>query len=102
MMGMMTGLAYLKIFGFYLKKTHRGAKGTPGYDSEKAEERIGDTVAFDVFRNVTRAEWDSLMFFYGIILCVGGLVFILYLIITITKVLTSATQRQEHNNENHI
>jgi len=79
MMGMMTGLAYLKIFGFYLKKTHKGAKGTPGYDPEKAEERIGDTVAFDVFRNVARAEWDTLMFFYGIILCVGGLGFIGYL-----------------------
>ena len=79
MVGMMTGLAYLKIFGFYLKKTHKGAKGTPGYDPEKAEERIGDTVAFDVFRNVARAEWDTLMFFYGIILCVGGLGFIGYL-----------------------
>lgn len=79
MMGMMTGLAYLKIYGFYLKKTHKGGVGSPGYDPEKAEERIGDTVAFDVFRNIARAEWDTLMFFYGVVLCVGGLGFIGYL-----------------------
>ncbi len=79
MMGMMTGLAYLKIYGFYLKITHKNAQDSPDYDPEKAEERIGDTVAFDVFRNVARAEWDTLMFFYGVILCVGGLGFIGYL-----------------------
>lgn len=79
MMGMMTGLAYLKLYGFYLKKTHKNGPGSVGYDPEKAEERIGDTVAFDVFRNIARAEWDTLMFFYGVILCVGGLGFIGYL-----------------------
>jgi NhaD family Na+/H+ antiporter len=79
MMGMMMGLSYLKIYGFYLKKTHKNAIGSPGYDPEKAEERLGDTVAFDIFRNIARAEWDTLMFFYGIILCVGGLGFIGYL-----------------------
>jgi Na+/H+ antiporter NhaD/arsenite permease-like protein len=36
-------------------------------------------VAFDVFKNIARAEWDTLMFFYGVILCVGGLGFIGYL-----------------------
>lgn len=79
MLGMMTGLAYLKLYGFYLKKTHKGGKDSPDYDPEKAEERLGDTVAFDVFRNIARAEWDTLMFFYGVILCVGGLGFIGYL-----------------------
>ncbi len=79
MMGMMTGLAYLKLYGFYLKKTHKHGKNHPDYDPEKAEERLGDTVAFDVFRNIARAEWDTLMFFYGVILCVGGLGFIGYL-----------------------
>nr|WP_153305962.1 sodium:proton antiporter NhaD [Desulfogranum mediterraneum] len=79
MMGMMTGLAYLKLFGFYLKRTHKNPKGAPGYDPKKSGEQIGDTVAFDVFRNIARAEWDTLMFFYGVILCVGGLGFIGYL-----------------------
>ncbi len=79
MMGMMTGLAYLKLYGFYLKKTHKNQADHPDYDPEKAEERLGDTVAFDIFRNIARAEWDTLMFFYGVILCVGGLGFIGYL-----------------------
>ncbi|MBM9614851.1 sodium:proton antiporter NhaD [Desulfobulbus rhabdoformis] len=86
MMGMMTGLAYLKFYGFYLKRTHKNLPGSTGYDEEKADERIGDTVAFDVFRKVARAEWDTLMFFYGVILCVGGLGFIGYLTI-VSKVM---------------
>jgi NhaD family Na+/H+ antiporter len=79
MLGMMTGLGYLKVFGFYLKKTHKNGPGSAVYDPEKADERIGDTVAFDIFRKIARAEWDTLMFFYGVILCVGGLGFIGYL-----------------------
>ena len=78
--GMMMGLSYLKLFGFYLKKTHR-KHAAPGvrYDPDKAEETLGDTVAFDIFRNIARAEWDTLFFFYGVILCVGGLGFMGYL-----------------------
>ncbi|HSL71988.1 MAG TPA: sodium:proton antiporter NhaD, partial [Longimicrobiales bacterium] len=32
--------------------------------------------SFDVYAILQRAEWDTLMFFYGIILCVGGLALI--------------------------
>lgn len=28
---------------------------------------------FDIFDQLQRAEWDTLMFFYGVVLCVGGL-----------------------------
>ena len=79
MMGMMTGLAYLKFFGYYLKRTHKNEPDSPLYDSKRAQERLGDTMAFDVFKNIARAEWDTLIFFYGVILCVGGLGFIGYL-----------------------
>ncbi|MHB1350352.1 MAG: sodium:proton antiporter NhaD [Desulfobulbaceae bacterium] len=78
MLGMMTGLSYLKIYGYYLKKTHL-TRGAGRFDPEKAKEQLGDVVPFDIFRNVARAEWDTLMFFYGVILCVGGLGFIGYL-----------------------
>jgi PAS domain S-box-containing protein len=30
-------------------------------------------VHFDIMEKIARAEWDTLMFFYGVILCVGGL-----------------------------
>lgn len=76
MVGMMAGLSLLKLFGFYLAKTHKKNKD---YDPEKAQERIGQIMPFDVFKSVARAEWDTLLFFYGIILCVGGLGFIGYL-----------------------
>ncbi len=80
MAGMMMGLSYLKLFGFYLKKTHnKYAERGVLYDPEKADERLGDVVAFDIFKNVARAEWDTLFFFYGVILCVGGLGFMGYL-----------------------
>jgi NhaD family Na+/H+ antiporter len=79
MTGMMMGLSYLKFYGFYLKKTHnKFAKGI-AYDSDKAQQLLGDPMAFDIFKNVARAEWDTLFFFYGVILCVGGLGFIGYL-----------------------
>ena len=71
--GMLTGLAYLQFFGYFLKKTHR--RGEPLTD----EEQFGDPVAFDIFNKVARAEWDTLLFFYGVVLCVGGLGFIGYL-----------------------
>lgn len=79
MLGMMTGLSYLKLYGFYLKKTHKKVGESPRRRVGDGNEELGDPVAFDIFRNIARAEWDTLMFFYGIILCVGGLGFIGYL-----------------------
>jgi len=67
--GMLTGLAYLQFFGFYIKKTqHQEAGG-----------QMGDVVPFDIFTKIARAEWDTLLFFYGVVLCVGGLGFMGYL-----------------------
>jgi Na+/H+ antiporter NhaD/arsenite permease-like protein len=77
-LGMMTGLAYLQFFGYYLRKSYRS--------EDQGTESIGDisTVSmqgkpFDIFRRMARAEWDTLLFFYGVVLCVGGLGFIGYL-----------------------
>ena len=42
-------------------------------DSKPREESMPSQPAYDIYRNLQRAEWDSLMFFYGIIMCVGGL-----------------------------
>jgi NhaD family Na+/H+ antiporter len=80
--GMLTGLAYLQLFGFYLRKTHNRVYGIEGHDEEKADRMMGDVVPFDVFNKVARAEWDTLLFFYGVVLCVGGLGFIGYLALT--------------------
>jgi len=69
--GMMTGLSYLKFFGYYLKMRDKSLMGkNPEFDKK---------MPFDVFKKIEQAEWDTLMFFYGVILCVGGLAFIGYL-----------------------
>jgi NhaD family Na+/H+ antiporter len=76
--GMLTGLGYLQLFGFYLKKTANRDKQNKPDDIEHDAE-MGSPVAFDVFTPVARAEWDTLLFFYGVVLCVGGLGFLGYL-----------------------
>ena len=73
-LGMMTGLAYLKIFGHYLHRTH-----VPTQEHNSEYGQSGNPVPFDSFREVARAEWDTLLFFFGVIMCVGGLGFIGYL-----------------------
>jgi Na+/H+ antiporter NhaD/arsenite permease-like protein len=64
MMGMMFGLGLLGLYSFYLKITH--------------DSSVEDT-KFDFFRKISKAEWDTLFFFFGVILSVGGLGFIGYL-----------------------
>ncbi len=73
--GMMTGLAYLKLYGFYLREhAYRNDEkdAMPPSDEESGNR-------FDVFDNIAKAEWDTLFFFYGVIMAVGGLGFLGYL-----------------------
>ncbi len=75
--GMLTGLSCLQLYGYYLKKT----APTNATNSVK-EGELGEVSAerhFDVFKKVERAEWDTLFFFYGVILAVGGMGFLGYL-----------------------
>ncbi len=55
-LGMMTGLGALMLLGHFLQR----------------EERLA-LRPFDVFAQMRRIEWDTLLFFYGVVLCVGGL-----------------------------
>ena len=73
-LGMMTGLAYLQIFGYYLRRTH-----LPVAQDDALYGHVGEVPAFDSYREIARAEWDTLLFFFGVIMCVGGLGFIGYL-----------------------
>ena len=71
--GMMLGLGYLKLYGFFLRRAgiaNVDPAVTPGSK---------DQGNFDVFDRIAHAEWDTLFFFYGVILSVGGLGFIGYL-----------------------
>jgi len=78
--GMMTGLGFLKLFGYYLKRRQhepvpRGAREDSALGSEAIHTTGQGEAAgpYDIYANLQKAEWDTLMFFYGVILCVGGL-----------------------------
>lgn len=94
--GMLTGLGYLQLFAYVLKRRcaclkrkqkiqqaarvcSTAADQALSDDDPDRLEQVGDFVAFDVFNKVARAEWDTLLFFYGVVLCVGGLGFLGYL-----------------------
>jgi Na+/H+ antiporter NhaD/arsenite permease-like protein len=100
--GMTSGLGLLMLYGYYLKRTHKpvpipvepglgaqlrrgvpvGALAQPrGAMAGTAPAKVvfEDPEPFDIFATIRKAEWDTLLFFYGIILAVGGLAFIGYL-----------------------
>ncbi|MFA9229314.1 MAG: sodium:proton antiporter NhaD [Microgenomates group bacterium] len=64
-MGMMLGLGYLQMWSYYLTRT-----GTRKDDTE---------MVLDSFNEIQRVEWDTLLFFFGIIFAVGGLGMLGYL-----------------------
>lgn len=74
--GMLTGLSYLQFLGYYLKKTKQKCLA---HEQRHDKNEVGEIVAFDVFVPIAKAEWDTLFFFYGVVLCVGGLGFLGYL-----------------------
>ena len=83
-LGMMMGLGYLQFFGYFLRMTLPGSLARKKAQAEskgddKRLQSLGSVVPFDVFAKVSRAEWDTLLFFYGIVICVGGLGFLGYL-----------------------
>ncbi len=77
-LGMMTGLGLLKFYGYRLRRYEEKhfQHLIDGPELEMSE--IAHVVKprhkpFDIFVSMKRAEWDTLMFFYGVVLCVGGL-----------------------------
>ncbi|MCE0495112.1 sodium:proton antiporter NhaD [Vibrio salinus] len=83
-LGMMLGLSYLQLFGFYLRRT------LPKFVAKETElarirndmdrlKSLGSVVPFDVFKRISNAEWDTLLFFYGVVMSVGGLSLLGYL-----------------------
>ena len=58
-LGMMAGLGYLQMWSFYLQR--------------KGKKHNDEDMILDSFTQVQRVEWDTLLFFFGIIFAVGGL-----------------------------
>lgn len=62
--GMMMGLSLLMFLAYYLKKTRKEGE-----------------LDYEIFTAIKQVEWDTLLFFFGVIFSVGGLGFIGYLAI---------------------
>lgn len=80
--GMMAGLGLLQLFIYYLIKTSGTRKEESGdaYSFFKLKTlRIDDPQGFDVFRNIGRVNWDTLLFFYGAMMIIGAMSFVGYL-----------------------
>jgi len=80
--GMMTGLGLLKLYGYYLQLyggrfslTSDPVLNDDALAIDGAPQTISGTenAQYDIYRNLQRVEWDTLLFFYGIMLCVAGL-----------------------------
>jgi Na+/H+ antiporter NhaD/arsenite permease-like protein len=75
-LGMMTGLGVLKAYGYLLRRKELEEwREVPAFDGIVSLGELYKPAVkpFDVFVSMKRVEWDTLMFFYGIMLCVGGL-----------------------------
>lgn len=58
-LGMMLGLGYLQMYSYFL--------------SRSGKKNSDEDMVLDSFHQVQRVEWDTLLFFFGIIFAVGGL-----------------------------
>jgi hypothetical protein len=78
--GMMLGLGLLKGFAYVARRRHVADAPDENEDLSDAFAAVEDQPAggptpsaLDIFRQLERVEWDTLLFFYGVLLCVGGL-----------------------------
>ena len=67
--GMLTGLALLNLLATRIAHDERVYALAQGVEPEK----------YSIFQIIANAEWDTLLFFYGVFGCVGGLAVIGYL-----------------------
>ena len=89
--GMMMGLGVLKLYSYAFNRITHNARAAAvnemddvfaDADTSRPAKRL------DIFRQMETVEWDTLMFFYGVILCVGGLGTLGYLGVTSTFLYT--------------
>ena len=79
--GMMLGLSFLQFYGYYARLVVRPRYIKAGIWEERYE--------FDIFHRIANVEWDTLLFFYGIILAVGALSTLGYLHLMSSALYTS-------------
>ena len=75
-LGMMLGLSVLMLFGYYLKRW--GNKHLTG-EQNTHKGNLGGRRDFDIFDKIASVEFDTLLFFFGVLTAVGALQYIGYL-----------------------
>jgi len=81
-LGMMLGLGSLNLYSYFLHRHESKALAETIPDSAQnndLERESGRREPFSIFNILRMVEWDTFLFFYGIMLCVGGLGAIGYL-----------------------
>lgn len=73
-MGMMLGMGALMVFGHHLKRQSQQSSAVEGNGDETKQH-------FDIFRKIEGVEFDTLLFFFGVLTAVGCLQYIGYLAI---------------------
>ncbi len=77
MLGMMTGFGALHLYGYILRHTTSAASSVDDDELrlvlDDATEPPRKHTSFDLFDLLNKVSWDTLMFFYGVMLCVGAL-----------------------------
>ena len=68
---MMTGLGALQIYGYVIRRRELRESAVQPPNAPPGLKPA--TKPFDIFISVKRVEWDTLLFFYGVVLCVGAL-----------------------------
>ena len=75
--GMMAGLALLKLYAWRIARAERRlAPSLLATDTAEPPAGLAHGTprgGYNIFRIIAQAEWDTLLFFYGVLLCVGGL-----------------------------
>ncbi|HJU73323.1 MAG TPA: sodium:proton antiporter NhaD [Gemmatimonadaceae bacterium] len=78
MLGMMTGFGALHLYGYFLRRSTTTAPAFVDDDElrlvlDDATQTTPRHDSFDLFELLNKVSWDTLMFFYGVMLCVGAL-----------------------------
>ncbi|BCX82058.1 hypothetical protein MIT9_P1640 [Methylomarinovum caldicuralii] len=68
-LGMMAGLALLMFYAYHMERRHPDE-------------------SFDIFHQMRTVEWDTLLFFFGVVFAVGGLRYLGYLALASKKIYT--------------
>ena len=83
--GMMLGLGLLKIFGYVINRVEARRGGDTMPEGMGPDGHDHGTRGYNIFRVIANAEWDTLLFFYGVLMCVGGLAAMGYLSLASTE-----------------